>query len=142
MAKSAVNQKSSEVVFTGIGELPQEDRKFGVTALHIDAWVNEFAGGNLHNVGIRVADGINKKSWFPYEKTRTMENPDSLRGKVVWALINQSGKYTLHQCNADHGKIKARRFHALCDALNGGQSPTSKTWGNSFAELFVIPQAK
>tara|TARA_Y100000593_G_scaffold68621_1_gene126092 strand:+ start:251 stop:679 length:429 start_codon:yes stop_codon:yes gene_type:complete len=142
MAKSAVVKKSNEVVFTGIGELPQEDRKFGITASHIDAWVNEFAGGNLHNVGIRVADGINKKSWFPYEKTRTMENPDSLRGKVVWALINKSGNYTLHQCNADHGKIKARRFHALCDALNGGQSPTSKTWGTSFAELFVIPQTK
>ena len=142
MAKSAVVKKSNEVVFTGIGELPQEDRKFGITASHIDAWVNEFAGGNLHNVGIRVADGINQKSWFPYEKTRTMENPDSLRGKVVWALINKSGDYTLHQCNADHGKIKARRFHALCDALNGGQSPTSKTWGTSFAELFVIPQAK
>ena len=142
MAKSAVVKKSNEVVFTGIGELPQEDRKFGITASHIDAWVNEFAGGNLHNVGIRVADGINQKSWFPYEKTRTMENPDSLRGKVVWALINKSGNYTLHQCNADHGKIKARRFHALCDALNGGQSPTSKTWGTSFAELFVIPQAK
>ena len=137
MAKS--QPKVQEVLFTGISELPQEDRKFGVTAKHIVAWVNEFAGGNNHNVGIRVAEGINKKSWFPYERTKTMENPDSLRGKVVWALINKSGNYTLHQCNADHGKIKARQFHALLDALNGGQSPTSKTWGQSFAELYVIP---
>ena len=120
MAKS--QPKVQEVLFTGISELPEEDRKFGVQAKHIVAWVNEFAGGNNH-----------------YERTKTMENPDSLRGKVVWALINKSGNYTLHQCNADHGKIKARQFHALLDALNGGQSPTSKTWGQSFAELYVIP---
>ena len=132
-------KKVQEVVFTGINELPEEDRKFGVTKDHIDAWVNEFAGGNPHNVGIRVVDGINKKSWFPYEQTKVMENPDSKRGQAVWAIINNSGNYTLHACNQDHQKIKARQYHALLDALNGGQSPSSKTWGQSFAELYVIP---
>jgi len=38
-----------------------------------------------------------------------------------------------------HRSIKARRFHALLDALNGGQSPSAKaTWGNNFVELFII----
>ena len=137
MAKS--QPKVQEVLFTGISELPEEDRKFGVTAKHIVAWVNEFAGGNNHNVGIRVAEGISRTSWFPYERSKTMDSTTKGRGFVIWALINKSGKYTLHQCNADHGKIKARQFHALLDALNGGQSPTSKTWGQSFAELYVIP---
>ena len=132
-------KKVQEVVFTGINALPEEDRKFGVTANIINQWVNEFAGGNPHNVGIRVVDGINKKSWFPYEQTKVMENPDSKRGQAVWAIINNSGNYTLHACNQDHQKIKARQYHALLDALNGGQSPSSKTWGQSFAELYVIP---
>ena len=142
MAQKLKNQKVQDVVFSGISALPEEDQSTGVTATHVTAWVNEFAGGNANNVGIRVADGIAKDNWFPYEQTNVMENPDSKRGFVVWQLINNSGKYTLSELDKDHTKIKARKYHALLDALNGGQSRNSKTWGTSFAELFVIPQTK
>ena len=56
-------------------------------------------------------------------------------------MIN-SGKKTTTLTDVDlaHKSIKARKFHALLDALNGGQSPSAKaTWGNSVVELYVIP---
>ena len=72
-------------------------------------------------------------------------NPNlTLRGKVVWQLINSDSHggevVTLTDVDMAHKSIKARKFHALLDALNGGQSPSAKaTWGKNFVELFVIP---
>ena len=71
-------------------------------------------------------------------------NPNlTLRGKVVWQLINSDHEghvVTLTDVDLAHKSIKARKFHALLDALNGGQSPSAKaTWGKNFVELFVIP---
>ena len=146
MAKSAVVKKSqvAEVVFRGINELPEDQQKFGITADHIDSFVQEFAGGNPNNVGVRLVATVDPKAEqpLPYEAKNTLYDKDgqpktTLRGKVVWQLIN--GNCTLQDVDMAHRSIKARRFHALLDALNGGQSPSAKaTWGNAFVELFVI----
>lgn len=150
MAKSAVVKKSqvAEVVFRGINELPEDQQKFGITADHIDSFVQEHAGGNPNNVGVRLVATVDPKAEqpLPYEAKNTLYDKDgqpktTLRGKVVWQLINSAKQpITLQDVDNCHGSIKARKYHALLDALNGGQSPAKKaTWGNAFVELFVIP---
>ena len=150
MAKSAVAKKSqvAEIVFRGINELPEDQQKFGVTADHIDSFVQEHAGGNPNNVGVRTIVEYDPalEQPFPWEAKKTLWEADgspktTLRGRVVWQLINSHMEpITLVDVDNCHGSIKARKYHALIDALNGGQSPAKKaTWGNAFVELFVIP---
>ena len=125
-------------------------RKAGVTAQDIFKFVQEQAGGNPNNVGVRpTVDVVGTPNPFPFEKAKTLfdevGNPNlALRGKVVWQLINSDSHggevVTLTDVDLAHKSIKARKFHALLDALNGGQSPSAKaTWGKNFVELFVIP---
>jgi len=150
MAKSAVVKKSqeAEVVFRGINELPEDRKSQGVTAEDIFTFVQQHAGGNPNNVGVRTIVEVDPATElpFPWEKKKTLWDADgspkmSLRGMVVWQLINSHmDPITLTDVDNAHRAIKARRFHALLDALNGGQSPSAKaTWGNAFVELFVIP---
>jgi|TARA_E500000318_G_scaffold108011_1_gene118121 hypothetical protein len=145
MAKSAVKKSQvAEVIFRGIQDLPEDRKSQGVTAEDIFKFVQEHAGGNPLNVGVRTVASVDPKAEqpFPFESKRTLYDADgqpktTLRGKVVWQLIN--GNCTLQEVDMAHRSIKARRFHALLDALNGGQSPSAKaTWGNAFVELFVI----
>ena len=145
MAKSAVKKSQvAEVIFRGIQDLPEDRKSQGVTAEDIFKFVQEHAGGNPLNVGVRTVASVDPKAEqpFPFESKRTLYDADgqpktTLRGKVVWQLIN--GNCTLQEVDMAHRSIKARRFHALLDALNGGQSPSAKaTWGNAFVELFII----
>ena len=145
MAKSAIKKSQvAEVIFRGIQDLPEDRKSQGVTAEDIFKFVQEHAGGNPLNVGVRTVASVDPKAEqpFPFESKRTLYDADgqpktTLRGKVVWQLIN--GNCTLQEVDMAHRSIKARRFHALLDALNGGQSPSAKaTWGNAFVELFVI----
>ena len=139
---------SAEIVFQGINAIPEDRRKAGVTVADIAKFVQEKAGGNPNNVGVRTVAKVNPKDEqpFPFESKRTLYEDDGtkkarLRGLVVWQLIN-SGKAvtTLTDVDNAHKKIKAKKYHALIDALNGGQSPSAKsTWGNNFVELYVIP---
>ncbi len=156
MAKSALKvqapQKSNTTIFTGISGLSAERIKSreGVTPADITAFVQQHAGGNINNVGVRLTDTVNVKDElpFPWEKKKTLyeENgtaKSSLRAKVVWQLINSAkGKepLTLAMVDQFHKSIKARSFHALLDALNGGQSAKSTSWGKNFVELYVIPK--
>lgn len=148
MAKSAKKVAVAEIIFAGINSLPEDQRKSGVTAEHIFAWVQENAGGNPNNVGVRPIADMDAKAEqpFPFETKRTLWDESgaaksTLRGKVVWQLINSGAQVTtLTDVDLAHKSIKARKFHALLDALNGGQSPSAKaTWGNNFVELYVIP---
>ena len=148
MAQAKKKPTPAPVVFRGINELPDDRKREGVTAEDIFAFVQEHAGGNPNNVGVRIVDDVDPSAEqpFPYEGKRTLYDADGspksvLRGKVVWQLIN-SGKevVTLQDVDMAHRSIKARRFHALLDALNGGQSASAKaTWGKNFVELYVIP---
>ena len=150
MAKSAKKTQSTETIFNGIRDLPEDRQREGVTAEDIFKFVQEHAGGNPVNVGVRTVASVDvtTEQPFPFESKRTLYTADgqpkeTLRGKVVWQLINsdQHGAdfTTLQDVDMAHRSIKARRFHALLDALNGGQSPAAKaTWGNNFVELFVI----
>ena len=147
-------QASSQkpIVFTGISGLSAEriQKREGITSADITAFVQKFAGGNINNVGVRLVEGVNIKDElpFPWEKKKTLyeENgtaKSTLRAKVVWQLINcQKGKdpLTLAMVDQFHKSIKARSFHALIDALNGGQSAKSTSWGKNFVELYVIPK--
>ena len=71
MAKSAVAKKSqvAEVVFRGINELPEDQQKFGVTEADIAKFVQEKAGGNPNNVGVRLVATVDPKAEqpLPYE---------------------------------------------------------------------------
>ena len=145
MAKSAIKKSQvAEVIFRGIQDLPEDRKSQGVIAEDIFKFVQEHAGGNPLNVGVRTVASVDPKAEqpFPFESKRTLYDADgqpktTLRGKVVWQLIN--GNCTLQEVDMAHRSIKARRFHALLDALNGGRSPSAKaTWGNAFVELFVI----
>ena len=156
MAKSALKvqapQKSKTITFTGISGLSAERIKSreGVTPADITAFVQQNAGGNINNVGVRLVDSVNVKDNlpFPWEKQKTLYEENgpakaSLRAKVVWQLINcQKGNepLTLAMVDQFHKSIKARSFHALIDALNGGQSAKSTSWGKNFVELYVIPK--
>ena len=148
MAQAKKKTQVAEVVFRGINDLPDDRKVEGVTVGDITAFVQEHAGGNPNNVGVRPIASVDPKAELPFafESKRVLYTPegtrkDTLRGKVVWQLIN-SGKKTTTLTDVDlaHKSIKARKFHALLDALNGGQSPSAKaTWGNSVVELYVIP---
>ena len=149
MAKSAIKKSQvAEVIFRGIQDLPEDRKSIGVTAEDIFKFVQEKAGGNPLNVGVRPVATVDPKAEqpLPYEAKNTLYDKDgqpktTLRAKVVWQLIN-SAKHpiTLQDVDNCHTSIKARKYHALLDALNGGQSPAKKaTWGNAFVELFVIP---
>ena len=150
MAKSAKKVAVAEITFAGINSLPEDQRKAGVTAQDIFNFVQEHAGGNPNNVGVRpTVDVLGTANPFPFEKAKTLFDDSgnqnhTLRGKVVWQLINSDSHggdvVTLTDVDLAHKSIKARKFHALLDALNGGQSPSAKaTWGKNFVELFVIP---
>ena len=154
MAQVAEKVKAPQrpVVFTGITSLSAERIKSreGVNVADITGFVQQHAGGNINNVGIRLVEGINVKDElpFPWEKQKTLyeENgtaKSTLRAKVVWQLINcQKGKdpLTLAMVYQYHKSIKARTYHALIDALNGRQSAKSTSWGKNFVELYVIPK--
>ena len=147
-----VQAPQKPIVFTGITSLSAERIKSreGVTVADITAFVQQNAGGNINNVGVRLVEGVNLKDKlpFPWEKQKTLyeENgtaKSTLRAKVVWQLINcQKGKdpLTLAMVDQYHKSIKGRSFHALIDALNGGQSAKSTSWGKNFVELYVIPR--
>lgn len=155
MAKTAVKKStkvapavSTEVVFQGINAIPEDRKNIGVTAADIAKFVQEKAGGNPNNVGVRTVATVDTKAEqpFPFESKRTLYNADgskkdTLRGLVAWQLINSGNTVlTLTAVDNTHKKIKAKKYHALIDALNGGQSPSAKaTWGNNFVELYVIP---
>ena len=152
VAKKVQASSQKPIVFTGITALSAEriQKREGVTVADITAFVQQNAGGNINNVGVRLVEGVNLKDElpFPWEKKKTLyeENgtvKSTLRAKVVWQLINcQKGKDPLTLANVDqyHKSIKARSFHALIDALNGGQSAKSTSWGKNFGELYVIPK--
>ena len=152
VAKKVQATSQKPIVFAGITALSAEriQKREGVTVADITAFVQQNAGGNINNVGIRLVEGVNLKDElpFPWEKKKTLyeENgtvKSTLRAKVVWQLINcQKGKdpLTLAMVAQFHKSIKARSFHALIDALNGGQSAKSTSWGKNFVELYVIPK--
>ena len=149
MAKSAVKKiATTEVTFQGIKDIPEDRKKLGGTVADIFKFVQENAGGNPNNVGVRTIVEVDPATElpFPWEKKKTLWDADgspkmSLRGMVVWQLINSHmDPITLTDVDNAHKAIKAKKYHALLDALNGGQSPSAKaTWGNNYVELYVIP---
>ena len=148
MAKSAKKIATTEVTFQGIKDIPEDRKKLGVTVADIFKFVQENAGGNPNNVGVRTIVEVDPATElpFPWEKKKTLWEVDgspkmSLRGMVVWQLINSHmDPITLTDVDNAHRAIKAKKYHALLDALNGGQSPSAKaTWGNNYVELYVIP---
>ena len=157
MAKSAKQEQATQAPtvasFAGITSLSPEriQSREGVKPSDIIAFVHEFAGGNFNNVAIRLVEGIDPSVElpFPWELKKSMYHDNGTRkadkrALVMWALINcQLGDepYTLQACDLDHKKIKAKQFHGLLDALNGGQSASKASWGKNFVELFVIPKA-
>tara|TARA_R100001377_G_C3171813_1_gene103354 strand:+ start:380 stop:853 length:474 start_codon:yes stop_codon:yes gene_type:complete len=157
MAKTAKKEQATQAPtvasYSGITALSAERIKGreGVKASDIIAFIQEFAGGNPNNVGIRLVGGVDIKAElpFPWEAKKSMYHENGVkktekRARVMWALIycqSNDETYTLQACDLDHKIIKAKQYHGLLDALNGGQSPSKASWGKNFVELFVIPKA-
>ena len=157
MAKSAKKEQATQAptvaTFAGITSLSAEriQSREGVKPADIVGFIQEFAGGNPNNVGIKLVEGVDIKAElpFPWELKKSMYHENGTRktdkrALVMWALINcQSTEepYTLQACDLDHKKIKAKQYHGLLDALNGGQSASKASWGKNFVTLYVIPKA-
>ena len=118
MAKSAKKVVAQEITFQGINSLPEDQRNMGVTAQDIFKFVQEQAGGNPNNVGVRpTVDVVGTPNPFPFEKAKTLfdevGNPNlALRGKVVWQLINSDSHggevVTLTDVDLAHKSINSR----------------------------------
>ena len=63
-----VQAPQKPIVFTGITSLSAERIKSreGVTVADITAFVQQNAGGNINNVGVRLVDGVNVKDKLPF----------------------------------------------------------------------------
>ena len=148
MAKKSKSNPTVEVAtFQGINSIGADRLAEGCKPTDLYTFMQEHAGGNPRNVGIRMINGVTADKPFPFETTMfdkdTGEPNHQRRGLVMWALINGNGAahYTLFDCQQDHRSIKspAQGVKGLIDVLNGGQSRNKKTWGQSYAELYVIP---
>ena len=72
VAKKVQATSQKPIVFTGITALSAEriQKREGVTVADITAFVQQNAGGNINNVGVRLVEGVNLKDElpFPWEK--------------------------------------------------------------------------
>ena len=117
-----------------------------VTANTVRAWVNQHCGGNYHKVAIVVqptvaanwhAQGLKGPVPFGYNGGPTgtravLQNKfltsATLGGFMQWCKVTPS---------VNHAETLNRLVITLA-MLNGGYSPSAKTWGQSFVHLAPI----
>ena len=117
-----------------------------ITAATVRAFVNQHCGGNYHKVAILVqpavaanwqAQGLKGPVPFGYNGGPTgtrarIQNQflasATLGGFMQWCKVTPS---------VNHAETINRLVITLA-MLNGGYSPSSKTWGNSFVHLAPI----
>lgn len=117
-----------------------------VTAATVRAWVNQHCGGNYHKVAIVVqpsvaadwaAQGLKGPVPFGYNGgptgTRARIQNQFLQSATLGAFM-QWCKVTP---SVNHAETINRLVITLA-MLNGGYSPSAKTWGNSFVHLAPI----
>lgn len=123
--------------------------KHPVTAAQIQQWLNVNCGGNPALAGIRPVNASKPTDGSPV--VPFLRQAKSARAQILEAhlfgFVNGHKAGDPVSLSGVHGYCKSKfgaayglnGFTDLCALLNGGFSPSSKTWGSSFAELVVLP---
>ena len=117
-----------------------------VTAATVRAWVNQHCGGNYHKVAIVVqpsvaadwqAQGLKGPVPFGYNG-----GPTGTRARIQNQFLQSSTLGAFMQwCKVTPSVNHAETINRLVITLamlNGGYSPSAKTWGQSFVHLAPI----
>lgn len=115
-----------------------------VTATALHTFVNTAAGGNAHKVHIVPLPNVQQGAACPLPFTNMAKQ--GKRASIMWALVNGTPvpngqpSPTLAAFMAYAGKLGASQRNPLdlLAALNGGFSPSSKTWGTPYVKLVVV----
>ena len=115
-----------------------------VTYAQLWAWVNEQAGGNLHNVAVVALPNVEADSAAPV--------PFGYNGKTGgvratiqnWLLQGVDGNTSLAAILAAAKPLghSSKKPVCLMAMLQGGYSTSSATWGTPYVKLVVQPQAQ
>lgn len=122
-----------------------------VTPQSLRAWVNQHCGGNWSRAGIAVQPCV-VKDWKAQGLKGPVPvgyngNPDGTRA-LIQNNVFASANVALHWqwCKsgpkASIGTVKTHTpNHPIClvALLNGGYSPSAKTWGQPFIHLVALP---
>jgi len=140
--KGKATTKATAPATTVVAELQHTGTE--ITYPEIWQFVQEHAGGNLHNVQVVPLANVQADTDQPV--------PFGFNGKVGgvratiqgWLLSGVNGNNSLAAILAaakplGHSSKKPVCLHAL---LNGGYSPSSSVWGTAYVKLVVQPQAQ
>lgn len=118
-----------------------------VTPQSLRAWVNQHCGGNWSRAGIVVRDNV-VKDWKAQGLKGPVPvgyngNPDGTRALLqnhIFASANVAEHWVWCKSGpkASIGTVKTHTAnHPIClvALLNGGYSPSAKTWGQAFIHL-------
>lgn len=112
-----------------------------VTESQVQHFLNTQCGGNPALCGIAPLDNIAAGQLVPFLRKATGGRADVINA-LLWGFANgHSGPVNLAGVY-QHFKAKGLAVQGRVDLLallNGGFSATSKTWGQPFAKLVVLP---
>lgn len=118
-----------------------------VTGAQVQQWLNANCGGNPALAGIvPLANAANPANGLPFLRGNNSARAKILgahlwgfvNGHKVGAPVNLQG--ATNYCKATFGgAFGVNGYLDVCALLNGGFSPSSKTWGQPFAQLVVMP---
>lgn len=114
-----------------------------VTESQVQQFINTQCGGNPALCGIAALDNIQSGQLVPFLR-KASGGRATIVNALLWGFANgHSGPVNLAGAY-QHFKVKGLAVQGRLDLLallNGGFSATSKTWGQPFAKLVVLPQA-
>lgn len=111
-----------------------------VTAAEIHRFVHEKAGGAPSRCVIELLDNVDKKADSPLPYTRM--SGDGKRASIAWMLVNGfKGDHRLDTIVREAGKLgmSGSKCADIVAALNGGFSPSSKTYGTAYVRIAAYP---
>ena len=112
-----------------------------VTESQVQHFLNTQCGGNPALCGIAPLDNIAAGQLVPFLRKATGGRADVINA-LLWGFANgHTGPVNLAGVY-QHFKVKGLAVQGRVDLLallNGGFSATSKTWGQPFAKLVVLP---
>jgi hypothetical protein len=121
-------------------------RHTGKPLTHTDVWafVQQHAGGNPANVRIVPLPNVAKDA--PRPLPFAAMDKAGKRSTILWALVNGvktkdgvSDRLSLFRALAIANGASGSKLEDLLAGLNGGFSPSSKSWGTGFIQLEVVP---
>jgi hypothetical protein len=114
-----------------------------VTQEQVDLFINTQAGGNEERVGIAALPNLNPGQPAPFLKKQTgSKGRPYIVNCLLWGFVNgHTGPVNVAGVYAHFAKQgeKPQGKLDLLALLNGGFTASSKTWGQPFAQLVVLP---